>query len=212
MKYAACSCCSATVSVGFLALRTMNGQKKFVQVATKVNSPSIAAAGRAAGSATCQNVRIIDAPSTRAASISSSGSVPRRYWVIQKTPNAVTMAGTMTAVSSPVQPSRAMTMNSGTTPSWVGTAIVATTNTSSGPRPRKRSLANANPASVANSTTESETVVETMIEFSVARQNGTWLMTVAALRRKLPPGSSGNGVRASTVESWLPMRNDHHSG
>src|SRR5690606_39339544 len=139
------------------ALRTMNGQKKFVQVATKVNSPSIAAAGRAAGSATCQNVRIIDAPSTRAASISSSGSVPRRYWVIQKTPNAVTMAGTITAVSSPVQPSRALTMNSGTTPSWQGTAIVSTTNTISGPSTWKRSTAHANTDSVVTITPESVT-------------------------------------------------------
>ena len=49
----------------------MNGQKKFVHEATNVNSASIAAAGRAAGSATCQKVRNIEQPSTRAASISS---------------------------------------------------------------------------------------------------------------------------------------------
>ena len=52
------------------------------------------------------------------------------------------MPGTMTACSWPIQPSFDITMNSGTMPSWVGTAMVAMTNTSSGPRPRKFSLAN----------------------------------------------------------------------
>ena len=46
-------------------------------------------------------------------------------------------------------------MYSGTTPSCVGTAIVATTKTSSHLRPRKRSFANAQPASVEKNTTES---------------------------------------------------------
>ena len=108
----------------------------------KVNSPSIAAAGRAAGRATCQNVRIIEHPSTRAASISSYGRAISRYWVIQNTPKAVTSPGTITATRRPVQPRLVMRMNSGTTLSWVGIAIVATTNTSSGPRPRNRSLPN----------------------------------------------------------------------
>ncbi len=49
----------------------MKGQKKLVHDPTNVNSASIAAAGRAAGRATCQNVRIIEHPSTRAASMSS---------------------------------------------------------------------------------------------------------------------------------------------
>ena len=51
-----------------------------------------------------------------------------------------------------------------------------------------------------------------MIELSVARQNGTVSSTVAALRKKLPPGSSGKRSRASTVESWLATTTDHHSG
>ena len=49
------------------------------------------------------------APSTRAASMSSDGTARARYCVIQKTPKAVTSPGTMTAVSSPVQPRRAIT-------------------------------------------------------------------------------------------------------
>src|SRR5690554_4962006 len=100
----------------------MKGQKKLVQVAMKVKSASMAAAGRAAGSPMYQKVWNIEAPSMRPASTSSSGSAWLRYWVIQNTPNADTSAGTITAPSDPAQPSFDMTMNSGTTPSWVGTA------------------------------------------------------------------------------------------
>ncbi|MNC82037.1 hypothetical protein D3C75_1353900 [compost metagenome] len=57
--------------MGFWVPSTMDGQKKFVHEVMNVNSASIAAAGRAAGRATDQNVRNIDAPSTRAASMSS---------------------------------------------------------------------------------------------------------------------------------------------
>lgn len=62
------------------------------------------------------------------------------YWVIQNTPKAVTIAGTMTETSSPFHPSFDMTMKSGTTPSWAGTAIVAMTKVSSASRPLKRSF------------------------------------------------------------------------
>ncbi len=83
----------------------------------KLNSPSIDAAGRTAGSAIDQNVRKVDAPSMRAASISSKGSAADRYCVIQKTPNAVTIPGRMTAQRLPTSPSSRITMYSGTTPS-----------------------------------------------------------------------------------------------
>ena len=62
---------------------------------------------------------------------------------MKKTPNAVQSPGMITAAMLPVQPSLAITMKSGMTPSWVGTAMVATTKTISGVLPRKRSLANA---------------------------------------------------------------------
>ena len=61
----------------------------------------------------------------------------------------------MMAPMLPVQPRSENRMYSGTTPSWVGTAMVATTKTSSHLEPRKRSFANAQPASVEKSTTES---------------------------------------------------------
>ena len=57
----------------------MNGQKKLVQDMMKVNSPSIAAAGRAAGRAMCQKVLNMLAPSIRPASTSSSGSAWAMY-------------------------------------------------------------------------------------------------------------------------------------
>ena len=56
----------------------------------------------------------------------------------------------------------------------MGTAIVAMTNTSSGPRPRKRSLANENPASVENSTTAAEMTTAMISEFVSASQNPIW--------------------------------------
>src|SRR5674476_691183 len=103
--------------------------------------------------------------------MSSYGSAASRYWVIQNTPKAVTMAGTITAISFPVHSSFDMMMNSGTTPSWVGTAIVAMMKTSSGRRARNRSLAKANPARVAKNTTEIDVTPATMRLFSTAGQN-----------------------------------------
>ena len=167
----------------------MNGQKKFVHEPTKVNRASIAAAGRAAGSATFQNVRIIEHPSTRAASMSSKGSASSRYWVIQNTPKAVTMPGTITATSLPVHSSLDITMNSGTTPSWVGTAMVAMTKTSRARRPRKRSLAKAKPESVAKKTTDAEVMTATIRELTTAGQNlMSEVMTRSRFSKRLPCG------------------------
>ena len=75
----------------------MNGQKNWFHAPTKVKRNSIAAAGRAATTPTVQKVRSCDAPSTRAASMSSSGTVWLRYCVIQKTPKALVSDGTMIA-------------------------------------------------------------------------------------------------------------------
>ena len=69
-------------------LITTDGQKKLFHEPMNVNSASVAAAGRAAGRPIDQNVRNSDAPSTRAASMSSYGSASLRYCVIQNTPNA----------------------------------------------------------------------------------------------------------------------------
>ena len=107
----------------------------------KVKRKRIAIAGLAAGMATVQNVRIMDAPSTRAASMSSSGIASTRYWLMKKTPNAVTSDGRTTAAWVPVRPWLGNSMSIGTIASWVGTAMVATTKIIPALLPRKRSLA-----------------------------------------------------------------------
>ena len=61
-----------------------------------------------------------------------------------------------------------MSMYSGMMPSWTGTIIVATMTSSSALRPRKRSLAKANPASVEKNTTEIATTAETIAELTSA--------------------------------------------
>ncbi len=109
----------------------------------KVNSASMAAAGRAAGKPMYQKVWNMLAPSMRPASISSSGRDWLMYCVIQNTPKAVTSPGTMTEPRVPVQPSCDMMMKSGTTPSCVGTAVVAITKTNRPRLPLKRSFAKA---------------------------------------------------------------------
>jgi len=65
------------------------------------------------------------------------------YCVIQNTPKAVTSPGTITAPRVPVQPKADIAMKSGTTLSWVGTAMVPITKTRSPFLPRKRSFAKA---------------------------------------------------------------------
>jgi len=100
-------------------------------------------------------------------------------------------------------------MNSGTTPSWVGTAIVAMTNTRRGPRPRNRSFENENPARVANSTTESEVMAATINELKNAGQN---LMSASSTRfrfsRRFPCGMrDGIGFWAIVTASEDANRN-----
>ena len=103
-----------------------------------------------------------------------------------------------------------MRMNSGTTPSWVGTAMVATTNTSRARRPRNRSLANANPARVEKRTTLIEVidghddgVPQGLPELDAA------LITRETLSRKLPPGiRDGIGFWAMVMASEEPIRKD----
>ena len=90
--------------VGLSGGSAMSGQKKSVHTCMKVNSQRIAAAGRAAGTATVQNTRICEHPSIRAASMSSSGTASTRYWRMKNTPNAVTSHGIMTERCCPPSP------------------------------------------------------------------------------------------------------------
>src|SRR5438094_1664463 len=188
----------------------MNGQKKLVHDMMKVKRASIAAAGRAAGTAMCKKVWNRLAPSIRAASTSSSGSDCAMYWVIQNTPNAVTRPGTMTAPRVPVQPNFDMAMNSGTTLSCVGTHMVPMTKTSSPLRPRNLHFANAKPASVEKKTTDAAMTLETTRLLARALQKLTLSLSITerALATKLPPGIHDMLVSLSVPASPLPMRND----
>src|SRR5450759_3730885 len=108
---------------------------------------------------------------------------------MKNTPNAVTRVGMMMAPTVPVQPNCRMRMNSGMMPSWVGMAMVATTNTMRALLPLNRSLANANPARVEKVTTEIVMTPETMTLLSSACQNGTvsnTSATVSYTQRTLP--------------------------
>ena len=94
-------------------------------------------------------------------------------------------------------------------PSCVGTASVATTNRNRPLRPRKRSLAKANPASVENSTVDTVTVPDTTTLLPSACQNGTVSKhPPRRCARKLPPGSSGGTFSVSMPLSRLATRND----
>ncbi len=80
-----------------------------------------------------------------------------------------------------------------------GTVMVATTTASSTLRPRKGSLAKANPARVANSTVDSATRPATTVVLTRARPMSTWFQAKARLSNRCRPGSSGAG--ASTTRS-----------
>src|SRR5207248_7389797 len=117
------------------------------------------------GSTMFQYTRSVLHPSTRAASINSVGSAETRYWRMKKTPKALAAAGRMSAWRWSAQPNHwAIMMYSGMMPNWVGTIIVAITVPSRAPRPRKRSLAKAKPASDEVSTTEIVTIEATSTE------------------------------------------------
>src|SRR5690606_40952065 len=120
--------------------------------------------------------------------------------------------GTMTACSVPVHFHSAISMNIGTMPSWVGIAMVAITVSSRPVRPRKRSFANAYPASVEKNTTEMVIAPEMMTLFSSASRNGTVSKTFSALLRKFGPGSTAGGTRFVSDDWRLEITNEHHSG
>src|SRR5665647_592322 len=108
--------CGMTSGIVSCERITTDGQKKLFHEPTKVNSASVAAAGRAAGIAIDQKVRNIDAPSTRAASTSSNGSADWRYCVIQNTPKAPTRTGIVSARSESIHPKLFIMTNIGMVP------------------------------------------------------------------------------------------------
>jgi hypothetical protein len=88
----------------------MYGQRNSFQYCMNVNSARIAAAGRTAGTATLHRMRGVEQPSTRAASISSSGTACSVYCRMRNTPNPLTRNGRMTLGRRPVTCSQPMSM------------------------------------------------------------------------------------------------------
>src|SRR5262249_9814408 len=165
---------TASCNVGFCGESTIRGKKKSFHVIVNVRSPSTAATGLTAGRITCQKIRHVLQPSTRAESTSSFGTDWTMYWRIRKTPNAVTRLGAITAFSWLTQWKWIISMYSGITPSCTGTIIVITITISRAELPRKLSLANANPASALKKTTAIVTELATMNEFTSADQKSTF--------------------------------------
>ena len=101
-------------------------------------------------------------------------------------------------------------MYSGTTPSCVGTAMVAITKTSSQRLPAKRSFAKAHPASVEKKTTDAAMTTELQMLFHRATQKFTAGLetTAAAFAKKLPPGIHDMLGSRIVLESPEPMRID----
>ncbi len=180
---------------------TTNGQKKSFQACTKVIMNRTAIAGRATGSTMLQKMRSEWAPSMRPASTSSSGSASERYWRMKNTPTALTSVGKMTAGSCCDHPSSAIIMNSGTTPSCGGTIMVPMTSISRTLRPLKRSLAKANPASVANITVDRAMTPATIRLLSMALPIAASSQARARLLKRLGPGRNGGGVSLTRVLS-----------
>jgi hypothetical protein len=118
---------------------------------------------------------------------------------MKKTPNALTSVGRITACSWFTQCSFAISMNSGMMPSCGGTISVPMVMNSRTLRPRKRSLAKANPARVQNSTVPSAMLPATMVEFTSALNMLTWVRALWRLETRLPPGSSGGGTLAMSA-------------
>ena len=67
----------------------VSGRKKLFHVATIDSSSTVTIAGRSSGRATCRKVRSSPAPSTRAASSSSSGTASAAYTRMRYTPNGL---------------------------------------------------------------------------------------------------------------------------
>ncbi len=173
---------------------------KSFQVCTNVSIPSTAIAGRAAGNTTCHTTRQLLAPSTRAASMISSGSAWIRYCRMKNTPNALTRDGRITACNWSVQSSLATIMYSGITLSCGGTIIVPITTSISAPRPLNRSLAKAKPAIVDRKTMVSAETPATIVVLKNASPRLASFQAISSLSNRPEPNQNGGGVCA---RRWL---------
>src|SRR5215213_2059681 len=130
---------SWTVNLSSLR-RNTSGCRKSFQDERKTKIASEARAGRITGSTMREKMPNSPAPSTRAASRSSSGT-ERQYCRIQKMPKALAIPGMISARYVSTQPMHAMMMKLGINPTPSGIIIVVRMPTNSASRPRNRSLA-----------------------------------------------------------------------
>ena len=89
------------------------------------------------------------------------------YWRIQKMPNALAAAGTISAVIEPIQPIFAMTTNCGMTDSCAGTMKMTISSPNSTSRPGNSNLAKTKAASESKSRTRKVTATATSSEFHI---------------------------------------------
>src|SRR3954469_24596957 len=98
------------------------------------------------------------------------------------------------------------------TPSSVGMAWVAMISSSRTLRPRNRSLANANPARVENSTTDTVTVPATTIELVSANAKSVVSKTRAMFWNRWPPGTRTGGTVSIASGVCDDTTNDQYTG
>ncbi|CAB4839141.1 unannotated protein [freshwater metagenome] len=117
-------------------------------------------------------------------------------WRIQKTPKAVTSAGTIRPSRESISRRFLTNIKSGIIPSWLGNIIVPTTKRMKDLRPLKFNFAKAKPATAENITCAKAIAIPTMKVFNKALLKNTpsALITFLATIRKRPPGIRDGGL------------------
>jgi hypothetical protein len=115
------------------------------------------------------------------------------YWRIQKMPNALAAAGTISAVIEPIQPSFAMITNWGIAWSCAGTMKMTIISANSTRRPGNWNLANTNAASESKNRTRTVTEHATSSELNIDPKKSTLSKRLRTFSRKCEPGSSFGG-------------------
>src|SRR6516164_5443338 len=150
---------------------TMSGHRNAVQLPRNVKIASADSAGVTSGSATCQKILNSPNPSTRAASINSSGT-PRKNWRIKNTPKPVIIPGNMMPQMVSSHPIVFAMTYQGMTSISVGIMRVERMATNTMPRPLNRNLASVYPTRLSKNRTESVVAVATVNDTRNQRPNG----------------------------------------
>src|SRR5690349_6751329 len=108
-------------------------------------------------------------------------------------PKAFTMPGMMRALKEPTQPNVAMSTKEGTSESWEGTIMVASSRMKSHFLPGNSNFANANPANESKNSTRIVTKPDTNNVFRKAPQKSICCNTRVILFHSSPPNQSWGG-------------------